>query len=76
MKERILAVDDDASILELVSDVLSEENMEVRTASSGEEALALLEDETFDLVLLDIMMKGISGQEPCRRLYGLLCPLF
>ena len=44
MKERILAVDDDASILELVSDVLSEENMEVRTASSGEEALALLED--------------------------------
>ena len=76
MKERILAVDDDASILELVSDVLSEENMEVRTASSGEEALALLEDETFDLVLLDIMMKGISGLEVCRRVRDRVsCPI-
>ena len=42
MKERILAVDDDASILELVSDVLTERDMEVRRASSGEEALELL----------------------------------
>ena len=76
MKERILAVDDDASILELVSDVLSEENMEVRTASSGEEALALLEEETFDLVLLDIMMKGISGLEVCRRVRDRVnCPI-
>lgn len=76
MKEQILVVDDDASILELVSDVLNEENMEVRTASSGEEALALLEDETFDLVLLDIMMKGISGLEVCRRVRDRVsCPI-
>ena len=61
MKERILAVDDDASILELVSDVLTERDMEVRTASSGEEALELLEREPFDLILLDIMLGGVSG---------------
>ena len=67
MKERILAVDDDASILELVSDVLTERDMEVRTASSGEEALELLEREPFDLILLDIMLGGVSGLEVCRR---------
>ena len=76
MNERILAVDDDASILELVSDVLSEEALSVTTASSGEEALSLLERESFDLVLLDIMMKGISGLEVCRRIRDRVsCPI-
>ena len=76
MKERILAVDDDAAILELVSDVLSEQGMAVKTALSGEEALELLERESFDLVLLDIMMKGVSGLEVCRRIRDTVsCPI-
>jgi len=76
MKERILAVDDDASILELVSDVLAEQDMEVRTATSGEEALELLERERFDLVLLDIMLGGVSGLEVCRRVRDKVsCPI-
>lgn len=76
MKERILAVDDDASILELVSDVLTERDMEVRTASSGEEALELLERESFDLILLDIMLGGVSGLEVCRRVRDRVsCPI-
>lgn len=76
MRERILAVDDDASILELVSDVLAEQDMEVRTASSGEEALELLEREPFDLVLLDIMLGGVSGLEVCRRVRDKVsCPI-
>ena len=76
MKERILAVDDDASILELVSDVLTERDMEVRTASSGEEALELLEREPFDLILLDIMLGGVSGLEVCRRVRDRVsCPI-
>ena len=76
MKERILAVDDDASILELVSDVLTERDMEVRTATSGEEALELLERERFDLVLLDIMLGGVSGLEVCRRVRDRVsCPI-
>lgn len=76
MRERILAVDDDASILELVSDVLAEQDMEVRTAASGEEALELLEREPFDLVLLDIMLGGVSGLEVCRRVRDKVsCPI-
>ncbi|MEA4932951.1 MAG: response regulator transcription factor [Lawsonibacter sp.] len=76
MKERILAVDDDSSILELISDVLSEQGMSVRTVPSGEEALAVLGQESFDLVLLDIMMKGISGLEVCRRIRDRVsCPI-
>ena len=76
MKERILAVDDDVSILELVSDVLSERGMAVCTAASGEEALERLERERFDLVLLDIMMKGISGLEVCQRIRDQVdCPI-
>lgn len=76
MNERILAVDDDAAILELVSDVLCEHDMTVRTAASGEEALALLERESFDLVLLDIMMKGINGLDVCRRVRDQVsCPI-
>lgn len=76
MRERILAVDDDASILELVSDVLAEQDMEVRTASSGEEALELLEREPFDLILLDIMLGGVSGLEVCRRVRDRVsCPI-
>lgn len=76
MKERILVVDDDASILELVSDVLTERDMEVRTASSGEEALELLERESFDLILLDIMLGGVSGLEVCRRVRDRVsCPI-
>lgn len=76
MKERILAVDDDASILELVSDVLTERDMEVRTAASGEETLELLERENFDLILLDIMLGGVSGLEVCRRVRDRVsCPI-
>lgn len=76
MKKRILAVDDDASILELISDVLSELGMAIRTVPSGEEALEVLERESFDLVLLDIMMKGISGLEVCQRIRNRVsCPI-
>ncbi len=76
MDERILAVDDDAAILELVSDVLSELGMAVRTASSGEEALEILEREPMDLVLLDIMMEGVSGLEVCRGIRDRVsCPI-
>src|SRR4051812_17858160 len=44
----------------------------IATASSGEAALALLEDESFDLMVLDLSMDGIGGLEVARRLRG--CP--
>ena len=75
-KERVLLVDDDVSILLLVSDVLTEKGLAVTTARSGEEALQLLEEQSFDLILLDIMMKGLSGLEVCRRVRGVVdCPI-
>lgn len=76
MQNKILVVDDDASICLLISDVLTDQGCEVTTAHSGEEALKQLEGEAFDLILLDIMMKGMDGLEVCRRIRGQVeCPI-
>lgn len=63
----ILVVDDDSLNLRLVEAFLSEHHI-VRGAYSGEEALAVLESESIDLVILDVMMPGMSGYEVCRRI--------
>ena len=73
---KILVVDDDLSIRQLISDVLTDQGMSVRCGVSGEEALGILELESFDLILLDIMMGGISGIELCRKVRGRIeCPI-
>ncbi|MBI4863300.1 MAG: response regulator, partial [Candidatus Riflebacteria bacterium] len=63
---RILVVDDDPTIRAMLREWLSE-RYEVKTASSGLEALDVLEKEKFDLVLSDINMPGINGFETIRR---------
>ena len=76
MDGNILLVDDDVSILLLVSDVLEENGMNVVTARSGEEAVRLMEGQRFDLILLDIMMKGLSGLDVCRKIRSRVsCPI-
>ena len=76
MDGKILVVDDASSIRLLVSDVLSDQGLTVTTAPSGEEALKRLENESFDLILLDIMMKGMDGLEVCRRVRDQVdCPI-
>jgi len=73
---KILLADDDRSIRLLISDVLEEKGLSVTAAASGEEALERLEEERFDLVILDIMMKGLSGLEVCRRVRQTVeCPI-
>lgn len=73
---KILVVDDDLSIRELISDLLTDRGMEVRCAVSGEEALGILSLESFDLILLDIMMGGISGIELCQKVRDSVnCPI-
>jgi two-component system nitrogen regulation response regulator NtrX len=57
----ILAVDDEATILQSLSGILSDEGFEVLTASNGYEALKIIEEESPDLVLLDIWMPGMDG---------------
>jgi adenylate cyclase len=64
----VLAVDDQPANLRLLDAVLTPRGHRVLTASSGAEALALLETEDVDLVLLDIVMPGMDGHEVCRRI--------
>ena len=68
MNERILVVDDTPAILEAVTDALAAEGFEVRGESDGAAALQAAESESFDLLILDLMLPGLSGTEICRRL--------
>lgn len=66
-KGRILVIDDDAFFRVLCSDMLTGGGFEVRTASSGKEALALIEVESFDIVVTDLVMPDLSGIEVLER---------
>jgi two-component system, OmpR family, response regulator len=65
---KILVVDDDAHIRELVKVFLKRDGFEVYEASNGVEALALLETVKAELVILDLMMPEMDGWEVCRVL--------
>src|SRR5262244_1439007 len=65
---KILVVDDDPHIRELVRVFLEREGLDVVEASDGVHALARLEAVRADLVILDIMMPHMDGWELCRRL--------
>jgi len=59
--ERILVVDDDPGVLQLCTRTLTAEGYQVQEAGGGQEALARLEDERFDLLLVDIKMPEVDG---------------
>ena len=67
-KPRILLVEDDSSLVELLSFHLRRSEFEVETTADGEDALLLARQTPPDLVILDWMIEGISGLEVCRRL--------
>ncbi len=67
-KSTILAVDDTAATLTLLSLTLSAAGYAVLPADSGEQALASLKEHKPDLILLDLCMEGMSGLDVCRRL--------
>jgi two-component system, OmpR family, phosphate regulon response regulator PhoB len=64
----ILLVEDEASLAELIRYNLVSQGFRVAIAPSGEEAELMVAEETFDLVVLDWMLPGLSGLELCRRL--------
>ncbi|MDQ0874161.1 two-component system OmpR family response regulator [Paenibacillus sp. V4I3] len=65
---RIMVVDDDADIRELIRVYLAGEGLTVMQASNGQEALSMLETTPADLVVLDVMMPLMDGWELCREL--------
>ena len=67
-KPKVLCVDDEPSIREILDHVLTEEGYEVLTANDSQEALPIAVKEQPDLILLDIMMPNLDGMETCRRL--------
>jgi len=67
-KERILVVDDEEDILELVRFHLAREGYQLTLAATGEEALKKAKLETFDLVVLDLMLPGLDGLEVAKAL--------
>jgi DNA-binding response OmpR family regulator len=64
----LLIVDDDPANLDLLRRRLVRQGYEVTTAGGGQEALDLLKQQSFDLVILDMMMPGVNGMQVLRRL--------
>ena len=64
----IMIVDDEPSILKSLSGLLLDEDFEIITASNGYEALKIIDEESPDLVLLDIWMPGIDGIETLKEI--------
>ena len=69
-KARILVVDDEAPMRESLKDWLMEEGYEVGLASSGQEAIAVVGEKSWDVILLDLKMPGMDGLETLQRLKG------
>ena len=64
---KILIVDDELDIAELISDVLVDEGYETVIKNDGISAIETIKKEQFDLIILDIMMPGMSGVEVCNK---------
>lgn len=65
---KILVVDDTAMNVKMLVDILTFRGFEVATANGGKAALAALEKDIPDLVLLDVMMPDLNGYEVCKAI--------
>ena len=65
-KVHILIADDNAEIREIIKILLSGEGFLVTEVKDGADALAAIEKQEFDLIILDVMMPGMSGYETCQ----------
>ncbi|MCF6148629.1 MAG: response regulator transcription factor [Candidatus Kuenenia sp.] len=68
MKEKILVVDDEQDIVNLIVYHLEKDGYKTITASEGEKALSLTSTERPELIILDLMLPGMNGLEVCKRL--------
>jgi two-component system, OmpR family, response regulator MprA len=67
---RILVVDDEPAVRQALARALALERYEIALAADGEQALDVLREGSYEVVLLDIVMPGMSGLELCRRMRG------
>jgi len=67
-KRKILVVDDEHHILELIQFNLESNNFDVITCDNGEDAIKVASDENIDIIILDLMLPGIDGIEVCKRI--------
>lgn len=65
-QEKILVVEDDVELNEIICNFLKKENYKVCNVFSGDEAIIMAKKETPDMILLDIMLPGVDGFEVCR----------
>ena len=67
-KQKVLVVDDDENIAELISLYLTKECFETEIANDGETALSVFDEFAPNLILLDLMLSGIDGYQVCREI--------
>ena len=72
MAKRILIVDDEELIIKTLTRLLEKEKYEVLVVKSGQDALAMVEEENFDLIIADIRMPGINGVETVKGIHDIL----
>jgi two-component system, OmpR family, alkaline phosphatase synthesis response regulator PhoP len=70
VKKSVLVVEDEDDIRELVSYHLLKEGYQVAGVASGEDALAVAENQPLDLIVLDVMLPGVDGMTVCQKLRG------
>jgi len=74
--EKVLIVDDEKDIADLISDVLTDEGFETVIKNNGEDAVKAATQDLFDLIILDIMMPKMNGTEVCTQIRDKVnCPI-
>jgi len=67
---KIFILDDDMTALDLIDFLFEERGFEVSRSADGEKAIEMVEEMQPDIILVDLMMPGMSGQECVRQLRG------
>lgn len=68
MSEKVLLVDDEKEFLEIMSERMTARGMDVTTATSADQALAILEKHSFDAIVMDFQMPGMDGMEALKAM--------